>query len=640
MILGVIVAAVVLFLALFQWNWLRGPLAGEISSRIHRPVTITGDLDVHPWSLSPSATINGLVIGNPSWAGPGPLATLPRLTVQVKLLPLLAGRVELPLVEADRPSVALQIDPGGRSNWVFNPNHPMKLPPIGHLIIEDGAIRFQDLRRRVTFAGVVSSNERAAGASRGVFALGGGGTLNGAPFTLRVSGGPLINVDPSRPYDFDARVATGPTHVSLVGQIAHPFDLGSLSGRFAASGPDLADLYHITGLALPSTPPYDLAAGFGREKAVFALRGIHGRLGDSDLAGDLSVDDTSGRPFLKADLSSRRLRIADLGAMIGAVPKHAAGHTLSPAQTAMIAKLRVEHRLLPDARLDMSRVRGMDARVAYRADSVEAGHMAIRALRMSVSLDHGVIVVDPLDVSLPQGRLGGTIRVDASGSRPTEAMDLSLTNGRLETLVAGKGPNPPLAGGLYARARLSATGDSVRAAAAAADGAVTLVIPKGELRQAFAELLGINATRGLLLLIENDKGSTPIRCGVADFQAKKGLFTARRIVLDTGVVLVSGAGDVDLRQETVDLRLVGKTKKFRIVHLNAPITIRGSLVAPKVGVDVLKVAPQALLSVAVGVIAAPLAAILPFVNPGLAKDADCVALVSAATDRGAPVRRR
>ena len=635
-----LVVAVILFLLLFQWNWLRGPLAQAISARIHRPVVITGNLEVHPWSLSPVATVNGLVIGNPSWAGPAPLATLPRLTVQVKILPLLAGHVVLPLVEADRPDVGLRIDPTGRGNWVFNPNQPLKLPPIGHLIIDNGAVRFNDARRRIVFAGVVTSNEGAEGPKRGVFALDGGGSMAGAPFTVHVVGGPLIDVDPARPYDFDARVASGPTHVSLVGHVAHPFDLGVLSGTFSASGPDLADLYRLTGLALPSTPPYSLAAGFGRNKAVFTLRGIHGRFGDSDLAGDLTVDDTSGRPFLTAGLASRRLRIVDLGAVIGAVPKHIAGHTVSPAQAIMSARLRAEHRLLPDAHLDVSRVRGMDAKVTYRAQSVEAGRMPIRGLSLNLKLDHGVITADPLDLTLPQGRLDGTIRIDARGAQPLDRIDLRLTNGRLETVVGAGRANPPLVGGLYARAALSGAGDSVRAAAAGASGKVTLVVPKGEMRQAFAELLGIDATKALLLLIEKSKASTPIRCAVADFQARNGVLTAQQIVVDTGVVLVSGSGDIDLRQETVNLRLVGSPKKFRLVRLRAPITIKGRLVGAKIGVNAGKVAPQVVLSVAAGVFAAPLAAILPFVSPGLAQDADCAALVSAATARGAPVKRR
>ncbi|MGI8839964.1 MAG: AsmA family protein, partial [Caulobacteraceae bacterium] len=122
----------------------------------------------------------------------------------------------------------------------------------------------------------------------------------------------------------------------------------------------------------------------------------------------------------------------------------------------------------------------------------------------------------------------------------------------------------------------------------------------------------------------------PIRCAVADFQAKDGILTAQRIVFDTGVVLALGKGDIDLRDESVNLRLSGKPKKFRLVRIGAPITVKGWLLAPKFGVDVGKAAPQLAVSALLGVVVAPLALILPFVNPGLAKNADCAALVGAA----------
>ena len=637
---GAVIVALVIFLLVFQWNWLRGPLANAISGRLHRPVAITGNLEVHPWSFSPRATVNGLVIGNPPWAGKAPMARLPRLTVQVKLWPLLRGRVFLPLVEAAAPDVSLIREADGRANWNFSGSpkpKPLRLPPISHFIIEDGKLRYADARRRLNFVGTVSSNERVIGPGRGTFRLEGKGVLNAAPFLALITGGPLANVDPNRAYPFDAHIQAGPTRVLIAGSIPHPFDFGRLSGKMQISGPDLADLYHLTGLTLPSTPPYDLAGGFARVQASYAFQRIHGRVGDSDLAGSLSVNDNTGRPFLRADLTSRRLKLVDLAAVLGAAPRRIAGHTVSPAQRAMAAKLKAEHRLLPDAHLNVARMRGMDARLAYRAQSVDAGRTPIRALSLKASLDHGVLTVDPLTMSLPQGQLTGLIRLDARRAVPTEAVDLRLTDARLETLIPGKGGYPPLEGGLYARAKLSGTGDSVRGAAAGASGSVTLVIPHGEMRKAFAELLGINAANGLFLLLGKSQSETPIRCAVADFHASNGILTAQRIIIDTDPVLSLGTGQIDLRDETLNLRLTGKNKKFRLGHVMAPITVKGSFEAPKFGVDIGKAAGQFAIGGLLAAVVSPLAIILPFVNPGLAHNADCSAILAGAAGRGAPV---
>ena len=266
---------------------------------------------------------------------------------------------------------------------------------------------------------------------------------------------------------------------------------------------------------------------------------------------------------------------------------------------------------------------------------MDAGRLPIKALSLKLALDHGLLTVDPLRLTLPQGDLAGSIRLDARGAVPREAMDMKLANARLENLIGAGRANPPLEGGLYGRAKLSGTGNSVRAAAANADGALTLVIPGGEIRQALAELLGIDATKGLFLLIAKNQGETPIRCAVADFRAQGGVLTAQRIVLDTGVVLSTGTGRIDLREETINLRLDGKPKKFRLVRIAAPITVKGWLAAPKFGVDVGKAAGQLIIGGVLGALVSPLAVILPFVNPGLAKNADCAALMSEAAGRGA-----
>jgi hypothetical protein len=637
-------ASIVVFVLLFQWNWLRGPLARYASARLDRPVTIAGDLEVHPWSLTPWARVSGVTIGNPTWAGPAPMAKLPRFTAQIELKPLfLSGRVVLPLVEADRPDIDLLRDARGRESWRLHPSanpEPVRLPPIRHLIIADGRLRYVDERRKIRFSGTVSSSEAVVGAGHGQFRLTGDGTMNDARFTLTARGGPLVNVDAARPYAFDLNLESGPTRITADGQITHPFDFGDMNGRVHAVGPDFGQLYALTGLSLPTTPPYDLAATFRRDGQRYDFRRLRGRVGDSDLAGELSVSKQTSRPMIVADLISQRLRLADLEAVIGGAPRHTAGHTLSPAEKAEALRLVAEHRLLPDAKLDFPRIRATDARLTYRARNVEAGKLPIRALSLKLALNRGLLTIDPLAVSLPQGDLTGNVRLDARSATPVTAIDLRLANARLENLIERGAAQPPVVGGLFARAKLTGVGDSVRAAAGHANGQFTLVIPSGQMRQAFAELMGIDVARGLILILAKNHGSTPIRCAVADFKATDGVLRAQSIVLDTGVVIATGSGEVNLRDETMNLVFSGKPKKFRLLRIGAPITIKGSLSAPKPGVDIVKAAPQLAVATALGAFVAPLAAVLPFVGPGLAKDANCAALVGEAEARGAPVARR
>ena len=642
-LVALLVIAVAIFLAVFQWNWLRGPLDNYLSERMRRPVVIHGDLSAHIWSWTPSATATDITVGQPAWAGPGQMATLPRLTVALDLKALLGGKLVLSVVDAEHPAVALRRDAAGRNNWTFGDQgpQPLRLPPIRHFTIEDGRLVLDDAQRKLHFVARVSSNEQINGYARGRFALTGRGTLNATPFTADITGGPLIDVDPDRPYPFKTDIHAGGTHVVADGTIPRPFDLGVFQASGHVSGEDLANLYYLTGLTFPSSPPYFLAGRMNRNGDRIDIAGLTGRIGTSDIAGHLvAIKPPHGRADLTGELVSRRLKLADLAATIGGAPRGALkGAVVSPTEQAEANELTAEHRILPDARLDIGRMRQMDADIRYRAESVDAGPLPVRQLSLRARLDNGLLTIDPLALTLPQGALAGSVRLNARGATPVTTINLALTNAQVQELLpASKGP-PPFTGALQARARLTGAGASVRTAAGAANGVVAVVIPQGQMRQLLAELMGIDVGRSLFLYLAKDQKPTPVRCAVAEFKAQDGVLTAQRLLIDTGVVLAQGKGTINLRDETLDLSLSGKPKHVSLLRIAAPITLKGRLDDPKPGVDIVKALPQLGVSAALGVFAAPAAAILPFIVGGGAKDANCAALLAEAEADGAPVGR-
>ena len=64
-----VVAICLIVLATLDWNSLRGPVGHYLSGRLHREVTIAGNLKVKLISWTPSADVNGLVIAQPDWVG-------------------------------------------------------------------------------------------------------------------------------------------------------------------------------------------------------------------------------------------------------------------------------------------------------------------------------------------------------------------------------------------------------------------------------------------------------------------------------------------------------------------------------------------------------------------------------------------
>lgn len=635
-IVGLLVLAIVVFLLIFDWNMLRGPIGRYASARTGRTVELTGDLKVKLLTWTPRVDVGGLKVGNPKWGPKANMAEVGNIAVSAKLLPLLSGRVILPLVQVDRPDVKLLRDAQGRANWELEPrgpSKPLQLPLIQRFLIKDGKIRFNDVAKSLNFAGTINAEETAGAGGRG-FSLTGRGDLNRRAFLLNVTGGPLINVQRDKPYPFDADIRAGATHVTAKGQVPKPFDLGLITADLSVSGRDMNDLYYLTGLALPNTPPYTVRGALKRDGTVYTYNGFKGRVGRSDLSGDMKADLTSGRPMLSGKLHSRLLDFADLAGLFGAPGASAAA---TGAQKAEVDALAAQGRFLPDATLQVDRIRAMDAKVEYTAANVRAPNLPLEGVKLGVDLDKGVLKLNPIEFAFPSGRLMGNAELDARKDTPVTKVDLRVSNVRIEEFTPAQGGVKPLSGLLLGRAQLTGAGDSVHRAAAASNGGVTVVIPRGQIRKAFAELLGVNAAKGLFLLLSKDQSPSDIRCAIGDFVVRDGTMIARKIVFDTGPVIVTGEGTINLENERMDMTFKGKPKKLRVVRVIAPLTVGGQMRAPRFGIEPAGAIAQAGLGAVLGTVLTPLAAILPFVDPGLAKNADCSALLAEARDGAAKV---
>ncbi len=633
-----LLAAIVLVLALIDWNTMRGPIGNYLSGRMHRDVRLLGDLKVKLFTWTPNAVVNDLVIAQPDWVadekGAGRFAEVKRLFVSLDLKELLRWHVVLPEVDIDQGQLKLLREKSGRANWNFGGEKSTRafhLPPIRHFVVRDGRIDLADARKNLTFAGTVSSEESDRVTGRQFFSLVGKGVLNRAAFTAEVRGDPLLNLDPDNPYAFEAHVRAGATQIDAKGSLTKPFDLGVLEANAAFAGPDLADLYYLTGLTFPNTPPYELSGKLTRDQEIFRFQQFGGRVGDSDLNGELSVDASGDKPYLKADLTSKKLNFDDLGPLIGARPAKGGGRETAAAAATATA------RILPDTPLQVERLRQMNADVHYRAGAVISRDFPLRLAETRLSLKDGVLKLHPVSFAFARGTLSGDVQIDARGDVPASDVDVRLTGLQIQQFLTASNSPPALEGTAIAHAKLHGTGNSIHKAASTADGTVSFVVPHGEIRRTFAELLGVNVASALGLLITGDQSQVDVRCAVANFSARNGVMTLNQFAFDTPVVLATGEGSVDMRNEHIDLAITGHPKKPQLIRLRAPITVSGPLAHPAIGVQAGTAIAQGGLAVGLATLLSPLAAILPFIDPGIAKDADCASLLAEAQSKGTPV---
>ena len=221
----VLIALIVVFLMLFDWNWLRGPIGRWASAKYDREIVLKGDLEVKLFSWTPSAHVRDLRVGGPDWAREKDTLVVEDALASVRFLPLLSGQVEMPLVQITRPEVVLIATPDGRKSWVLNPDKPdtgpARLPPINRLVITDGRVSLDEQGRKIRLDATV--NAREGSDETAGFHLDGQGTINGTPLTLSVRGGPFINIKRNRPYGFRAELSGVGATLIADGSITRPF---------------------------------------------------------------------------------------------------------------------------------------------------------------------------------------------------------------------------------------------------------------------------------------------------------------------------------------------------------------------------------------------------------------------------------
>jgi uncharacterized protein involved in outer membrane biogenesis len=655
---GVLVLLVVLFAMFFDWNLLRPTLARIISQKTGRHTVIRGNLHVHLWSFEPSAEVEGLTMDNPPWAQRPVMLTADELAVSVSLGRLLRGHVVVPQIKVVHPVVDLERDAKGRASWDFGTpegkpqksSEPAKIPTIRRLLIEAGTVRVVDAIRKLKLDGTLNASDVSGQASAG-FELKCTGSLNEKPFKAELHGGPLINLDPDHPYQMTAHLTAADITVDARSSFPKPFDTAEYSVKFEVSGNDLADVFYLTGLALPNTPPYRLSADVEHRGTRFRMDNLKGKLGSSDIEGMVEIETGRRRPKFIAKLRSDMLNIVDLAPTLGhpAAPANtlsaqtqpaAPKHTKRSAAPAQATQSPESQYLFPDADLQVNRVRGMDADVAYEARSVAAPKMPMKEVKFHLLLNDGVLKFDPLSFVLDSGKFAGNVTIDASKEVPESSIDMGIENVDLSQFTSAKLKQPPFQGSLTGRLKIHGYGASVHKLASSADGTVSVALPAGQMNEPLAELTGIDVVKGLGLLFSQKQPNVAVRCGVIDFQAQKGTLDARSVFIDTTTVLITGRGHVDLGDERLDLSLQGDPKKVRFFRLRSPITLHGTLRHPAIGVKAENLVAQAGVAAALGTLLTPFAAALAFIDPGLAKNKDCSAVMAEveadAADRTPP----
>ncbi|MEE5088977.1 AsmA family protein [Xanthomonas euvesicatoria] len=621
--LGIVAALVAIFVLLFDWNWLRGPVERAVSAKTGREFHL-GHLDV---DLGRITTVRGerLSLGNASWSKRGAMAELNAAEIDVEFWPLLRGKLRLPEIRLEHPTLLLEAGNDSHpGNWVFDQSDgDGSMPRLGRLLVTNGRLQYIDDASRsdvdvaINSLAPPSSDQRAA-----PIGIDGKGRWKGYPFSLKGNtASPLELSQSEHPFRIDLRGSAGATRTHVRGTLTNPFQFRVFDLQMALSGQDMEDLYPLIGVAMPSTPPYKLDGRLRRDGDVWRYEKFTGTAGDSDLSGTAEIDLRNKRPFLRADLASKRLDFDDLAGFVGAPPKTGTNESANAEQKKQAAQLAASARVLPTTPYDLSKLRSMNAQVRWRAQRINAPSWPLDDMDASLTLKDGLLQLDPLNFGVAGGDIRSTIGMDARKAVITTQLKASIRGIRLDRLFPDATLAKQASGAIGGELDLRGRGNSIAAMLGSADGSIGVGMGRGHVGNLIMELAGLDIAESLKYLLTKDR-QIPVRCIFGDFGVQDGLMQSRALAFDSTDTIIVGEGNISLKNETLDLLLRPRPKDRSILSLRSPLRIGGTFKDPSFRPDFKALGVRGAIAIALGSIAPP-AALLATFEPGPGKDSDC-----------------
>jgi uncharacterized protein involved in outer membrane biogenesis len=560
--LAALAMLLLVLLAAFPWGSLRETVAHHLSERIGKPVTIGAMHRMDRFSLHPLVELRAVRVPQPGWvgsAGGADLATAGLLRVRFAVLPLLLGRFEIEEIEVHDAAANLVRNASGRKNWTGDrPKHNDGYdgPTIQRLSVVNTIIRYTDAKRDRRVVTVLTADDRG-------LRLAGTGDIRGNPVRIAATGAPIIGEGAEKPWPFHAMVEGAAVGFTLAGTMDRPLDIGHFTADATAHGDDLALVDAIIEAGLPGTQPVRLKAKVRRTSPDWEVTNLIGTIGRSDIAGYATIRKREGRTRIDGALHADRFDIDDLSSDRG-------------KRKAAAIRAAAGPRVVPNTAIDLTRVGRTDGRLEIAARTLLwPAASPFRRLSGTVTLDHGLLTIEPLALGLERGELRGAIVVDQRRGGPELRIRLSLDSARLLDFF----PDATIDGGLRGRIDLSGRGRTVREAVGRSSGVIALAARDGTIPARTASLLGQDVGRGFTT---DANALATLRCMVARLEVRGGIARSAPVVIDTSRARTDVRGTIDLADETLALQLSGAPKRNSILRLSGTVPIGGRIKAPDI----------------------------------------------------------
>jgi hypothetical protein len=371
----------------------------------------------------------------------------------------------------------------------------------------------------------------------------------------------------------------GDVRLETTGEVTLPVRANNLDLEFSLTADRVSSFEPFLGHRLSEVGPVAATGEITIRPESYTLEDLSIAVGESDVNGKASLDLTGARPQIAANLSSRRIHLAELFAN-PSTPDEAEG-VAAEASTEPDDMSAGEDSESWLERFESSRLGNLDLDLNLQAEDLYWGGETSGGGQIRVQLEKGRFTAGPFSLALANGSVGGQVTLLADDGLVDANIGLTVDNVAYGPILRFFDETAEGNGKVDLQTHLLTTSEPIDRLIAGATGDFRFAIFPHEIDTTLLDLWGAGLVRSMFRLVDPTSESV-LNCMAGDFSIAEGQMTANSFWFDTSRIRARGKGSINLDDMTLDMTLRPRPKKRTFLSLATPAKIKGPIEDPSI----------------------------------------------------------
>jgi AsmA family protein len=581
-------------------NQYKDQIVQVVKDNTGRDFQISGDLKLAP-SLIPTVAVEGVTLGNASWANEKDMLSVSKFEAQIALLPLLKKNIQVIKFILIEPIIHLETNSKGEGNWVLatptpkekesaTESTPAALPglAVNEVHIKDANISYKDGKTGETtelYIDEVTVNSDSFTDPMSLFVK---ADINESPLEMKGTLGSINILLDNKDYPINIKGSIAGVDISIEGKLGQPMDAKGIDLLASLNIKELSSLNKLAGSELPEVGPIIFSGKLSDTKSGYSIKSMAAQIMEYKVNGDIEISLGGARPKLIANLATDSLDV-------------------SPFQGAPEKEAVKKEKVFPSDPLPLDGLKAADVDLKFKAKKLITKDLTFDDVNLALTLNNGKLQLTQ-NAKAAGGTISASINLDGSnGKSATLSNNIELKQVELGLITAIKDKELLTGGKTDVTIKANGSGASVSKIMAGLNGKLLIKVGKGQISNTALDIASADVLTSTLSMLnpgaKKDDGST-LECAVINFDIKDGIATADKgIAISTNQINVMGSGSVNLKTETLDIGITPKAREgvgINVSQLAELVRLGGTLANPAPKTDT-KAALKAGLSVGAAV---------------------------------------